>query len=759
MNEPVAAIAIPPDTDPASLDMALLAPLQKQLQQAADANLDDEGAASAAAMAGVVEMLVQEQSRRLDQLAGEMADSLKKLVLAKRPIEDRWIDDERQFSGNKRLRDSKMYANDAADPQMASNGPVSSHATRSRTIMFAARLADMLLPVNDLPMRVCPANAPDPAQLGVPPQSPEQASTLTAAAAAVMQQKVFHDLRAAKFTHKARRAVLDACRIGCGILKGPFPDVQRSRVFDKGTSELSLRETSAPGLAYVDPWKFYYDMTPTLEQSSECHEILLLSARELREWLQMPRVLVDAVQDLLDSDDKSQRIPPEVRDAINRRNEYTDMREPIGDVYAVVETSKVLKPSVLKDVLGIDWTYPDPPIVHMWWCGGRCLKFKLTPLERDWRLPYYHFTVMPADDTIFGYGVPYMARAAQRFTDGAVNATLYNAAASVAPIIAVAQGKVQPNNAEWRLAGLNVFSVETIDQPMRNFIDAFQVPSNVAQNLELLQVAQGMMDNDTLFNQILQGNIADERIPASGLVHLLNISTVFQRQIASYADDHCFQPLAERLVWWQNIYAPDPSAQGDFDVQGIAATQMIAKDLAVQHLQVAMQLSAQPQFAGFTDAYEELAAFYRMVDFPGRDSILLPKQQAMQQHQQMAQQGDQKAAADMAEVQRKAQADQMQHQAAMAKIQSDERIALLQQQTEVEDSRARLAVAQMQLEGQYVALQTKQQVDLTRISAQTRKAAQDDATTRFQAVLDKSIEARLKMAELHATPSPYSNKD
>lgn len=122
MNEPVAAIAIPPDTDPTSLDMALLAPLQKQLQQAADANLDDDGAESAAAMAGVVEMLVQEQSRRLDQLAGEMADSLKKLVLAKRPIEDRWIDDERQFSGNKRLRDSKMYANDAADPQMASNG-------------------------------------------------------------------------------------------------------------------------------------------------------------------------------------------------------------------------------------------------------------------------------------------------------------------------------------------------------------------------------------------------------------------------------------------------------------------------------------------------------------------------------------------------------------------------------------------------------------------------------------------------------------
>src|SRR5690348_11417703 len=171
------------------------------------------------------------------------------------------------------------------------------------------------------------------------------------------------------------------------------------------------------------------------------------------------------------------------------------------------------------------------PVLHTWSVNGKCIKFKLTPLERDFRLDYYNFTIMPADDTIYGYGYPYLARSSQRFTDGAVNATLANAAASVAPMILVAQGKVHPNRDQRRIKGLNVFSVENQSDPLTNFFASVSVQSNVQQNLELLKVAQDMMDQDTLFSQILQGETNGEEMPASGMVMRANIANVFQKSI------------------------------------------------------------------------------------------------------------------------------------------------------------------------------------------------------------------------------------
>lgn len=766
------------DTDPQSLDMALLDPMRKQLQDLQDSLPDDappEVADQLTQMKGVVDTMVDEQIRRLNLLAAECESDWQKAVKAKRPIEDRWIDDERQFMGRPRVGDSKAYAADSADRINASREPIQVHATRSRTLMCWGRLADMMLPANDFPMRVDAPDDPDQddfPQLGPameravqtwqqqaqqaqqqqqpPPPEPDQdeiLSTIAEDAANEMQQRVFQMLRDAKFQSQARKALLDTARIGCGLLKGPFPTLKKCRKFGQN-QQLDVQETPTAGISWVDPWKWWYDMTPDLARSSSTYEVQILSPRELADFKRYPRTITSVIDDLLE--EKDPQITGDYRASVQRRNEQTDMKEPLDGVYAVLETHKIIKPERLKDVMGIEWEYDDLPVIHMWSCNGKCIKFKLSPLERDFRLDYYNFTIMPADDTIFGYGYPYMARAAQRFADGAVNATLANAAASVAPMIVVTQGKIVPNREQWRVTGLNVFSNLNQDQPAGDGIEAIQVPSNVEQNLELLKVAKDMMDEDTLFNQILQGNVSGEDMPASGLVTMANIASVFQRSIASYADDNVFEPLCERLIWWDKLYNTDdqgnPKIPGEQVPKAIASTQMVSKDLALQHTSAFVQFAAQPEFAGMTDSYAKLQAFAQNIDgLPNRDAIIKDRDTALADNakaMQAQQQGDPSKAA-------KIESDE---RIAMAKLQSEERMGLLKMQTD-------LQVAQLTYEADLANLEAKKQVDLTAISTEIQKVATNDNLERFKVTLQSTLDANLEAAKLNATPSPYSKKD
>ena len=779
--------------DPKSLDMALLDPLKQQLQAAQDNLPEDappEMVAQISELQNAVSALSDEQISRLNKLAMELTEDWQKAVKAKRPIEDRWIDDERQFMGSPRIQGSKAYPGDAADSSNNNKDPLAIHATRSRTLMCWGRLADMMLPANDFPMRVDASDEPDPNEFPTlqqaiqdatqkfqqaqqqaqqasqqpqdgsqpPPEMPEPPDparileNLAEQSANAMQQEVFQMLRDAKFQSQARKALYDCARIGTGLLKGPFPTLKRCRKFGQNQS-FDIQETPTAGISWVDPWKWYYDMSPSMDRASATYEVQIMSSRELADFKNYPRALTGVIDELLA--EKDPKLEGDFRMSITKRNQYTDMREPLDGVYAVLETHKIIKPDVLKDVMGIEWEYDDLPVIHMWSCNGKCIKFKLSPLERDFRLDYYNFTIMPADDTIFGFGYPYLARAAQRFADGALQATLANAAASVAPMILVAQGKVQPNREQWRIAGLNVFSVENQDGPLENFFASVSVQSNVEQNLELLKVAQDLMDQDTLFNQILQGNVSGEDMPASGIVTMANIASVFQRTIAAYGDDNVFQPLCERLIWWAKLYKgqDDPELMGDMQGKGIAATQLVSKDLALQHTQVAIQMSERPEFAGFSDPYELYKSFMMNIDgLPNRDAIIHDRETALANQakiQQAQQQGDPAVAAKIASDEKIAQ----------MKMQNDLQIAQGEQQIRLLQAQTQLKVAEMTLQARLVELQTQKDVDITQVSAQIQQASMDDQTKRFQTVLEKTIEARLETAKLNATPSPYSKND
>lgn len=739
---------------PASYDISLLKPMRKELE-AAQALAEQAGDGQASEDLGMLQQAIdameREQVGRLDSMATDAMTDFEKAVRAKRDIEQRMIDDCLVYEGDDRNRDSKAYPNDAGDRMEANNEKPAYRAVRSRTIRYAARMVNMMIPNNDLPMKVNAAANPDPRSFpGIGQMGTIDLKTYAAQCATRMQSTIKDQLTKQKFQSHGRKSIFDGTKLGCGLVKGPVMDYDKRRKPVGDQSEIVLDESPIPGCRYVDPWFFYDDMSPTLDECSQCWEVHLMDRRKLNDLKRYPNVIESNIDLLLKDDDP--KLPPELSTNIKTRNERLDAIEPIKDRWAVIEMHGLIDVKTVEDALGIQWTDKKSlPLIEFWFCNGKAIKCKLSAMECDWRVPYYNFTPFPCDDTIWGYGVPRMGRGGAKIIRGALDATMRNASIASGPFIAFKKGEVRPMDGEWRVVGPKNLEVET-DGDIRDAIYSFTVEANVEGNLALLQKGLDFLDDDILFDQIINGDVSDEEIPAAGLLQIINLRTIFQRMIAAQADDTWFQRMGESWCQWNIQYNPDQSIKGDFDVSGVASTTLVSKDLQLQHLQVGMTISAQPQYAGFSDSYAQFATYWSMLDIPDSDKMVYPKDQAMQNQQQMQQNGgDPMVAVKMQEIQLKdkmAQAElqlkqqemQLAHQERMAEI-------ARQEKNDQTNAQVQILVAQSKKDVAIMSLAQEQKLQIWQVAAAMKKAGLDADTKKVLAEMDMHSKALGQQAD------------
>lgn len=749
------------EAHPSSYDLGMLIPLKKRLSEATNNAMqagDTESAALIDTMHTAVTALEDEQTKRLDEYAVQALVDFEKAVKAKRDTELRWIDDDRLYNGLDILSDSKAYPGDAGDRmENGDEDRPALRAVRSRTLRYYARLVDMLLPGNDIPMEVKAPSKPDPEsfpvivamQQGGQQITPAIVLDMAAKAASGMQQTIKDQLLEQQFQDIGAHKIFDACHLGCGLSKGPIMDYSKRRKPMGAKSEIVLEESPIPGYSYVDPWMFYYDMSPSLDDCSMCWEVHLMDRRKVNDLRRFPRVIEKNIDLLLE--DKDPQMPTELAQNINTRNKRRDSVETVKDRWAVIEMHGLIDVEDLEKATGIKWEDKKTlPLIEFWFCNGKAIKWKLSAMECDWRVPYYNFTPFPCDDTIFGYGVPRMGRGGAKLIKGALDATMLNAACAAGAFMAFKKGEVTPADGSWDVVGPKILEVQT-DGDIKEAIYSFMVASNVDGNLALVQKGLDFLDDDILLDQITQGDISSEEMPASGLIQVINLKTVFQRMIAKCADGTWFKKQGERWVQWNLQFNQDGSIKGEFNVNGIASTALVSKDLQIQHLQVGMQVSAQPQFAGMVDHYQEITAFYRQLDVPGKESIVFDKETADKNSAAIAQQGsDPMVAVKMQELELRKQENALKQQDLTANLQLKikeveyahaERMAEIQRQTQNDQigAQTQILIAQSKKDVAVMQLAQEQKLQIWQVAAAMKKAGLDADT--------KTVLASMKLGE------------
>lgn len=719
----------------------------------------EEAAIVAQAQAEAEKAAEEQRLSMLQSLVKELERKRDIAVKAKREIEKRWVDDERQYEGDYRLQNSKQYATD--NTTNTDYTPPRVHATRARTDLWEARLSDMIFPANDqswdlaLPQDYC--------QTTGDPQQDEVMRVAAEKQCQAMKDVINTQLKDCKFVKGGRRMIKDACRKGTGILMGPMSAIKKKRSFTPGQQGMTvvIQETPTPEIREGDPWCFFPDMAPSADKAEFANYLHLMSEREVLELADYPDFDRDQIRELLGKEPDLGEVGTNIR----YRNSNLSCKEETTARYAVWRytgsiTLKEAKALQLDCGCEEEDVLMPRPFVEVWYCQGCILMARVSAIDNDTRIPYYVFSPFPCDDTMFGKSLPYMCRDSDRWAQAALQMYLHNLSVSSGPIIILRDGSISPADGKYQFRGPKVLRVTAdSERAMNDCFLATDIPNNAAQALESFQTALKIMDMEINAEQWATPDPNEATTQtASGLAMLMNAKSILQRRAAACADDEVFVPVIERMIWWNMLYNPRQDIRGDYEVQAKAQTVQLVKDIQAQHLQIAAQLAANPMFQGMSKPYGLFKANMAMLDVP-LDELIVSYDEFVQSQQQ--QQPDPNLALIQAKTnQANATAENQQAQAKLAEAREahgntanatqaasrglDHAEFQMEQQTRQQEAAARLQAAQLQAEARMQEIMAK-----TGMSRDQVAAAIHETNTKANTELTKAgMDMRSTAAEL-----------
>jgi hypothetical protein len=726
------------------------------------------------AIAAAAEQKLKEE-KRAQYIASDLQSDFDELVRKWQPIHRRMADDERRF--NDATEVASATKNHGADGDGGNRESPTLAITFSRTIITAARRADMLFPHNDNPWNVEPDDVPHipeqdiPVPPGQEPLSDEEVSIVCKARAENMQKAISSQFAETRFEQKARRMLEDSSRVGWGVLKGPSMGVKKRRTHkgalaDSGTdmtlvAMTEIIEEPRPEVEYVNPWHFVSDLAPTIEEAEKAFQIRLMTETDIRRLSQMPGFDKAALARLLKTKPVDISSSP-ILGSYAIRNQTLGLSENLRECYVVLEYNGPIRKkwaeeieremedgsastvfrcgclSARKDEFGesVPFEWEDDgsplPMVQIYFCQGEVLKFRESPLENDSRLPYYVDTCHRIDDTFAGGGIPYLLRSIDRAIQASWQMGLHNASMSSGPQIFMRKGAVTPADGKARTKGPKVWWVDSKEQRLDDIVKEIITTNNAAQFMQLLDKAMMLADEIINLPLIAQGKQAEET--AQGQAVRMNTNNIFQKRMAMGTDDNVLCPLGERMIEWNLTYGDPKKLGGDFKwvsrVNGL-----LVKDMQTQRLQAATMMAQQPQFAPYVDNYTLLKRNFEILEVP-TDGVVLPEPEARAKEQAMQQQqADPMMALKEQEVALKGH-----------KIESDNQIAQAKLQIAQEDMIAKQNIAKMNVEQAYAELALQEDLTLKEIEMGILKAREASSLKQQ----DMGVKARVEAEKLAA---------
>ncbi|HEY9101101.1 MAG TPA: hypothetical protein VIM95_03365 [Chitinimonas sp.] len=703
---------------------------------------------------------------RLDVLGQQLQARVDKRVANKRPLEQRWLDDLRQYNNR---YDEQTLRNIRA----AGGSEVFVGITRGKVASFEARMDDLLMPTADednyglqpspIPTLAEFANKNDVLQVGGQPVTDHDGQPLSQGDAfqrimadakqksEAMERTIRDQLTETRYAEECRQARRYMARLGTAIIRAVEVVNLTEKVWNDlgdGVQDLVVSRKQVPAAYAVDPFDFFPDESALrIEDAEDVFERAYLTRKQLRE-------MAKAVPDIMRP--QIRRVLTETPSPSVHADHLSQLRQINGDTAATVSNDnrytlwRYSGPIRWDDLAacgcGLEGEETDPleeTSATVWFIDGVVIKAALNHDEKA-RLPYSVAVFEPDPTSLFGFGIPYLCRDSQRLVNATWRMMVDNAGLSVAGQIIYNPHIVEPvyggPNIEprklWRLLDDRV----DIQQAFR----VVEIPIRIDQLERLHAMAMRQVDEETQIPLIAQGEQAPHITKtAAGMSLLMDSANSILRRAVRAWDDQITTPTIARFIDWNMAYNPDPAIKGDHQIRARGTAALLEKEQAMQRMMQAIQIGASnPEFAGRThwgDLYREL---YRVARLP----LTLIKDEASYQ-QEMQQRAQQQAQAQQgpqaqpqpspdkqAELQLKGQIAQGAQQLAQQKL----ALQASGQQLEAALARERLQADLQRAASQERTTLSGHQADL----AQTR-LQEDAANQRFNA------EAQLAMLRGH----------
>lgn len=548
-----------------------------------------------AAAAEAIEAREEEKLSKLRDFVRKLEGKRDKCVVAKREVESRWAEDQRQRLGFRRV----IAQDRTGRPVEQSRLPPGLNVTADRCAIWSARVTNMMVPgASGQPWTINPT--PSPEMYGDVP--PEDIKVAAERAANGMREEIKDQFAACHVPQQVRLAADDLISIGTGIICGPENYRKRKKKFRKlqagniSVMDVQVETKTRPAWRRVDPRYFFPEMVDRIEKSRFCFEVLPLTSAELKELAD-----TEGFEAFRAEFAKVLEKKPDLGEwkiNVDKWNATAPFRDAIEGRYAVWrfvgylsrEESEMLGCECVEEIDRAE------QMMEVWFCEGSVLKAAPYVLDGSDRLPYYVVPFFRLDDTMFGGSLPWRARDAQDSIHALWHALQHNVSVSAGTITGYKDGAVEPLSGDWAITGPSTFRITDPEvKDIREVFSSFQIPNNADQILTVLKFRLEIFDQEINLPLIAQGQPSEAVPTSSGLAMMMNAANVVQKDIAQACEDGWLVPMLESAYAWNMLHNEREDIKGDFDCVATLTSDNVFKDLRAQRLMMLHNLRATDQ--------------------------------------------------------------------------------------------------------------------------------------------------------------------
>ncbi|MBF0256030.1 MAG: hypothetical protein HQL47_06135 [Gammaproteobacteria bacterium] len=588
------------------------------------------------------ELRQQEEKARFsaDQMGAKLTHQFEQWKEARRAKEDEWIEDLRAYNG--------------IDSEESYNlSDVYVHLTRTKVQVAFARLSDLMFQ-SDKHWGIKPTPKPRLSKqqrtgiaymlaqaTGMMPSAEdvEKVATQEAAAKAEAMEKAMHDqLVEADYESLMKVAILEACIIGSGAIKGVTVGVRSDESWAQGSGmwDVKSEEVPIPVLSSVSAFDLYPDpMATTVDECEGIFERHVLPRHKLNEMAEKSQFDMEALGDVLRGSPNGNH--RELQHETDRRviSGITVVDENLVPRFELLEYWGYLSGADLKDcgceVQNEDTLY----LANIWVCGGRTLKAKLSRQKPSGQLPYRIFPYEQVPHQFWGVGVARQMRDSQIVMNKGVRTLLDNLALSSGPQTEVNMALLAPGEDPTDMKPWKVWLRDGGDPayPAVRFFQPQPMQNAVA---EVIDMFRRFADEETNMPSYTHGQTSQGlNKTASGMSMLMGAANVAIKSIVRNIDTYLVQPLIESLYHWNMQWNEDESIKGDMEIYAQGSTALIAKEVQSERMLQFAQMTANPIDLNFVDRLKILRSVAESMDIQP-DKVLIDEEQLQLQQQQQA---------------------------------------------------------------------------------------------------------------------------
>ena len=495
-----------------------------------------------------------------------------------------------------------------------------------------------------------PEGPPQPEQPPPPPQAEPDYELLANKVASKRCRKMTTRIRDVlaenDYPRNGRAAIMDGCKVGTGILKGPYVRFQTKRSYqnvedEQGSiAELKIERVEVPGVARVSPWMWYPLRARCVEECEGSFELHILTGTQLRKYVKTHGFYPEAINRVL----KTRPSLGSIEGVMAQRAIITNYSmSRYENSWACWEYEGIIDRDVLEK-MGFELDEEDDLTAYygaVWFIDNEIVRIDMAPLEAESALPYRVWNYEEDETNIFGFGVPFVMREDQYVIDMIWSAILHNVSVSAGPQIAIEKGVLIPADSSFHINGPKLWYKNDVDVPMKQAIDAVMIPSTVNSTMPVYQQALANADNNTNLPLML-GNAGPGSSQGQGLsgmaqITVMNQTNIVQRQAAHAWDDNITDPLITSLYHWfmQSDRPEDDAVKGDYQVEVRGASHLLVKDTQAQHAQLLLSMAgSDPALAELIHVDELYRVYLNFLDINVDALLKTPEQVEAEQAQQ-----------------------------------------------------------------------------------------------------------------------------